>query len=86
LILHYFDLLKFYPTIISGIFSLVGGIKEKVIAAHRAGMKRVLLPKRNQKDVNDIPRNVKVCNLQHKPLAQKKPERRQRYSKKCKGM
>jgi ATP-dependent Lon protease len=33
----------------------VGGIKEKVIAAHRAGIKTVLLPERNRKDFDDIP-------------------------------
>ena len=33
----------------------VGGIKEKVLAAHRAGIKRVVLPERNRKDIIDIP-------------------------------
>jgi ATP-dependent Lon protease len=33
----------------------VGGIKEKVIAAHRAGIKRVMLPARNRKDFEEIP-------------------------------
>ncbi len=37
----------------------VGGIKEKVIAAHRAGIKRVILPAKNQRDVDDIPENVR---------------------------
>nr|KAJ3422976.1 hypothetical protein HK105_005101 [Polyrhizophydium stewartii] len=38
----------------------VGGIKEKVLAAHRAGVNRIILPLRNQKDVQaDIPHNVK---------------------------
>lgn len=37
----------------------VGGIKEKVLAAHRAGIKTVVLPKDNQKDLEDIPANVK---------------------------
>ena len=36
----------------------VGGIKEKVIAAHRAGMKDIILPKDNQKDLPDIPKEV----------------------------
>ncbi len=37
----------------------VGGIKEKVIAAHRAGIERVLLPARNRKDWKDIPEEVR---------------------------
>jgi ATP-dependent Lon protease len=37
----------------------VGGIKEKVLAAHRAGIKRVLLPDRNRKDLVDIPESVR---------------------------
>jgi len=36
----------------------VGGIKEKVLAAHRAGIKRVVLPERNRKDIVDIPETV----------------------------
>jgi ATP-dependent Lon protease len=37
----------------------VGGVKEKVLAAHRAGLKRVLLPERNRKDVADIPQDIR---------------------------
>ena len=37
----------------------VGGIKEKVLAAHRAGIKIVLLPERNRKDLEDIPEDVR---------------------------
>jgi ATP-dependent Lon protease len=37
----------------------VGGIKEKVLAAHRAGLKTVILPKRNEKDLEDVPDDVR---------------------------
>lgn len=37
----------------------VGGIKDKVLAAHRAGLKRVILPQRNEKDLEEIPGNVR---------------------------
>jgi ATP-dependent Lon protease len=37
----------------------VGGIKEKVLAAHRAGIKEIILPEWNQKDLEDIPPKVK---------------------------
>jgi ATP-dependent Lon protease len=37
----------------------VGGIKEKVIAAHRAGIRKVLLPKRNERDLKDVPDEVR---------------------------
>jgi hypothetical protein len=35
----------------------VGGIKEKVLAAHRAGIKTIILPKWNEKDLVDIPKS-----------------------------
>jgi ATP-dependent Lon protease len=37
----------------------VGGIKEKTVAAHRAGIRTVLLPARNRKDLEDIPESVR---------------------------
>ena len=38
----------------------VGGVKEKVIAAHRAGIKRIVLSVKNEKDLRDIPDNIKA--------------------------
>jgi ATP-dependent Lon protease len=37
----------------------VGGIKEKVLAAHRNGIRTVVLPKRNKPDLEDVPAEVK---------------------------
>ena len=37
----------------------IGGLKEKLLAAHRAGIKQVLIPKENKKDLVDIPKKVK---------------------------
>ena len=37
----------------------VGGIKEKVLAAHRSGLKTVILPARNEADLEDLPPEVK---------------------------
>lgn len=37
----------------------VGGVKEKVLAAHRAGLKTVILPKQNAKDLDDVPEEVR---------------------------
>ncbi len=36
----------------------IGGVKEKVLAAHRAGIKTIIMPKDNEKDLADIPKNV----------------------------
>ena len=36
----------------------IGGVKQKLLAAHRAGLKEVLLPKRNEGDLDDVPKAV----------------------------
>lgn len=38
----------------------VGGVREKVLAAHRAGLKTVILPRRNQKDLIDVPKRARA--------------------------
>jgi ATP-dependent Lon protease len=42
-----------------GLVLPVGGIKEKVLAAHRAGIKRIVLPERCRKDLIDVPEQAK---------------------------
>ncbi len=37
----------------------IGGLKQKVLAAHRAGLKEVILPKRNEGDLEDVPEQVR---------------------------
>jgi len=44
---------------LSGLVLPVGGIKEKVLAARSAGIKKVILPKRNEKDLKEIPEELK---------------------------
>jgi len=44
---------------LSGLVFPVGGIKEKVLAAHRAGIHRILLPARNEADLEEIPEDVR---------------------------
>ena len=43
---------------LQGLILPVGGIKEKCIAAHRNGIKNVILPEKNKKDIDDIPADV----------------------------
>ncbi|XP_056137776.1 lon protease homolog 2, peroxisomal isoform X2 [Lampris incognitus] len=43
-----------------GLVLPVGGIKDKVLAAHRAGVKCVILPKRSEKDLEEIPANIRA--------------------------
>jgi len=44
---------------LTGLVLPVGGIKEKVLAARRAGLHRVILPKDNEKDLRDLPEHVR---------------------------
>jgi len=44
---------------LSGLVFPVGGVKEKVLSAHRAGIRRIILPARNDADIEDIPENVR---------------------------
>jgi len=44
---------------LTGLVLPIGGVKEKVLAARRAGIKRVILPKANEKDLRDLPQFVR---------------------------
>ena len=44
---------------LSGLVFPIGGVKEKVLAAHRAGIRRIILPSRNEADIDDIPEDVR---------------------------
>jgi ATP-dependent Lon protease len=47
----------------------IGGLKEKLLAAHRGGIRKVIIPKENEKDLKDIPkvvtRQMKVVTVEH---------------------
>ena len=44
---------------LTGLVLPIGGLKEKVLAARRAGIKRVIVPRGNQKDLRDLPEDVR---------------------------
>src|SRR5437588_7885379 len=44
---------------LTGLVLPVGGIKEKILAARRAGITRVILPKDNERDLDEVPENVR---------------------------
>jgi ATP-dependent Lon protease len=47
----------------------IGGLKEKIIAAHRGGIKKILIPKENEKDLKDVPKTIsnqlEIVTLEH---------------------
>jgi ATP-dependent Lon protease len=47
----------------------IGGLKEKLLAAHRAGIKQVIIPKENEKDLVDMPKkitdDIKITPVEH---------------------
>ncbi len=65
---------------LTGLVLPVGGIKEKVLAARRAGIRRVILPKENEKDLRDVPNKVReeltfiFADQMHEVLAAAIPE------------
>jgi ATP-dependent Lon protease len=65
---------------LTGLVLPVGGIKEKVLAARRAGIHRVILPKENEKDLRDVPAKVReeltfiLAEQMHEVLAAAIPE------------
>ena len=52
-----------------GIVLPIGGLKEKLLAAHRAGIKQVIIPKENEKDLVDMPKkiidDIKITPVEH---------------------
>ena len=48
-----------------GLVLPIGGLKEKTLAAMRAGIRQVIVPKRNEKDLPDIPDEVKATLMFH---------------------
>ena len=47
----------------------IGGLKEKIIAAHRGGIKKILIPKENEKDLKDVPKTIsnqlEIVSVEH---------------------
>ena len=45
----------------------IGGLKEKLLAAHRGGIKTIIIPEENERDLKEIPENIKA-DLSIKPV------------------
>jgi ATP-dependent Lon protease len=47
----------------------IGGLKEKILAAHRGGIKKIIIPKENEKDLKDIPatisKQLEIVSVEH---------------------
>jgi ATP-dependent Lon protease len=50
---------------LQGLVLPIGGVKQKVLAAHRMGLTEVILPKRNEKDLDDVPESVRKVMTFH---------------------
>jgi ATP-dependent Lon protease len=50
---------------LQGLVLPIGGLKQKVLAAHRMGLKEVILPRRNEKDLDDVPESVREAMTFH---------------------
>ena len=50
---------------LQGLVLPIGGVKQKVLAAHRMGLKEVILPRRNEKDLDDVPESVREAMTFH---------------------
>ena len=50
---------------LQGLVLPIGGVKQKVLAAHRMGLKEVILPRRNEKDIDDVPETVRKAMTFH---------------------
>jgi ATP-dependent Lon protease len=50
---------------LQGLVLPIGGVKQKVLAAHRMGLKEVILPSRNEKDLDDVPESVRDAMTFH---------------------
>jgi ATP-dependent Lon protease len=50
---------------LQGLVLPIGGLKQKVLAAHRMGLTEVILPRRNEKDIDDVPQSVREAMTFH---------------------